>query len=192
MSKLVTDPDRRGHFGPYGGMYVPETLMMPAQASFTGNDLVWDGYSNIAFWQMAPTLAWNASERLSLGVAVNIDYQQVSFSQRIRDTEAQALYNFNLNRSANAFGSSAVRSSSSASVASTSTTSTRPPTSSPSPAPTPRTSPSPPCHPTCDRRPPGRAPPRGRARASSRFPGRAVDSRREGTRGERERDGPVT
>ncbi|MBI4028195.1 MAG: pyridoxal-phosphate dependent enzyme, partial [Verrucomicrobia bacterium] len=22
-------PDRTGHFGPYGGMYVPETLMMP-------------------------------------------------------------------------------------------------------------------------------------------------------------------
>jgi hypothetical protein len=23
-------PDARGHFGPYGGMYVPETLMTPA------------------------------------------------------------------------------------------------------------------------------------------------------------------
>ena len=22
-------PDSRGHFGPYGGMYVPETLMTP-------------------------------------------------------------------------------------------------------------------------------------------------------------------
>ena len=27
-----------------------ETLMMPAGANFTGNDLYWDGYSNIAFW----------------------------------------------------------------------------------------------------------------------------------------------
>jgi len=29
MSNSVTQPDRRGHFGPYGGMYVPETLMAP-------------------------------------------------------------------------------------------------------------------------------------------------------------------
>jgi tryptophan synthase beta chain len=29
MPKLLTDPDARGHFGPYGGMYVPETLMAP-------------------------------------------------------------------------------------------------------------------------------------------------------------------
>ncbi len=31
MSKLVTDPDARGHFGRYGGMYVPETLMYPLE-----------------------------------------------------------------------------------------------------------------------------------------------------------------
>ncbi len=29
MSTTVTKPNRRGHFGPYGGMYVPETLMAP-------------------------------------------------------------------------------------------------------------------------------------------------------------------
>jgi tryptophan synthase beta chain len=29
MSKYVTQPDKHGHFGPYGGMYVPETLMAP-------------------------------------------------------------------------------------------------------------------------------------------------------------------
>jgi len=94
-----------GMYGTSGlGVDYAETLMMPAGASFTGNDLVWDGYSNIAFWQMAPTLAWNASDALSLGVAVNIDYQQVSFSQRLRDTATNAMYNFDLNRSANAFG----------------------------------------------------------------------------------------
>ncbi len=27
----MTTPDARGHFGPYGGMYVPETLMQPLQ-----------------------------------------------------------------------------------------------------------------------------------------------------------------
>jgi len=29
MSNSVTQPDKHGHFGPYGGMYVPETLMAP-------------------------------------------------------------------------------------------------------------------------------------------------------------------
>lgn len=53
---------------------------------------------------MAPTLAWNASDRLSLGIAVNIDYQQVSFEQRIRDDVTGARFNFDLGRSANAFG----------------------------------------------------------------------------------------
>ena len=32
MPKLITDPDAQGHFGQYGGMYVPETLMAPLQA----------------------------------------------------------------------------------------------------------------------------------------------------------------
>ena len=31
MSILVTEPDELGHFGPYGGMFVPETLMAPLQ-----------------------------------------------------------------------------------------------------------------------------------------------------------------
>jgi long-chain fatty acid transport protein len=94
-----------GMYGTSGlGVDYAETLMMPANASFTGNDLVWDGYSNIAFWQMAPTLAWDPNDQLSLGVALNIDYQQVSFEQRIRDSATGALFNFDLSRSANAFG----------------------------------------------------------------------------------------
>ncbi len=33
MSKtIITHPDTRGHFGPYGGMFVPETLMAPLEA----------------------------------------------------------------------------------------------------------------------------------------------------------------
>ena len=31
MSKITSLPDKGGHFGPYGGMYVPETLMAPLQ-----------------------------------------------------------------------------------------------------------------------------------------------------------------
>lgn len=94
-----------GMYGTSGlGVDYAETLMMPAGASFTGNDLIWNGYSNIAFWQMAPTLAWNASDKLSLGAAINIDYQQVSFQQKIRDDVTDAAFNFDLGRSANAFG----------------------------------------------------------------------------------------
>ena len=94
-----------GMYGTSGlGVDYADTLMMPAGASFTGNDLIWNGYSNIAFWQMAPTLAWNANDKLSLGVAINIDYQQVSFQQEIRDDITDASFNFDLGRSANAFG----------------------------------------------------------------------------------------
>lgn len=94
-----------GMYGTSGlGVDYAETLMMPANASFTGNDLIWNGYSNIAFWQMAPTLAWNMSDKLSLGAAINIDYQQVSFQQKIRDDITDEAFNFDLSRSANAFG----------------------------------------------------------------------------------------
>jgi len=33
MSSILSDsvPDAQGHFGPYGGRYVPETLMHPLQ-----------------------------------------------------------------------------------------------------------------------------------------------------------------
>ncbi|MGD8347573.1 MAG: outer membrane protein transport protein, partial [Lysobacterales bacterium] len=94
-----------GMYGTSGlGVDYAESVMMPANASFTGNELTWSGYSNIAFWQMAPTLSWNASDSLSVGMAVNIDYQQVSFEQRITDRVTGARYNFDLGRSANAFG----------------------------------------------------------------------------------------
>ena len=28
---ITSQPDRRGHFGPYGGRYVPEVLMAPLE-----------------------------------------------------------------------------------------------------------------------------------------------------------------
>src|SRR5437764_12386237 len=31
MNEVATIPDARGHFGPYGGMFVPETLMSALQ-----------------------------------------------------------------------------------------------------------------------------------------------------------------
>jgi long-chain fatty acid transport protein len=75
-----------------------------------GDDIYWDGYSNIAFWQMAPVLAWNVDEKLSLGGSLNIDYQSVAFKQRVmQDTDDDGVgdfvvNNFDLSRSASGFG----------------------------------------------------------------------------------------
>jgi len=88
--------------------YAPEQML--AAHPLSGNPVYWDGYSNIAFWQMAPTLAWNVDSRLSLGASLNIDYQSVSFRQRtMQDTTGDGVgdsvaSNFDLGRSASAFG----------------------------------------------------------------------------------------
>ena len=101
-----------------GGMYGTSGMgvdygavrMAPAFPPLTANPVYWDGYSSIAFWQMAPAIAWHASEKLSLGASVNIDFQQVAFQQRIlEDTDADqrgdtVLMNFDLGRSTSAFG----------------------------------------------------------------------------------------
>ncbi len=65
---------------------------------------LWDGYSNIAFWQMAPVLAWNVDPQLSLGVSLNIDYQSVAFLQRLTDTSGNDINTVDLSRSASSFG----------------------------------------------------------------------------------------
>jgi len=70
------------YFG--GGMYGTSGLGVDyAPTNFTGTGVSFDGYSNIQFWQMAPTLAWKQSNQLKLGAALNIDYQAVSFTERI-------------------------------------------------------------------------------------------------------------
>jgi long-chain fatty acid transport protein len=66
------------------GVDYDQTLMMPAGASPTGNDITFSGYSAIQFWQMAPTVAWNVSDRTSLGVSLNVDYQSVTIDEKIR------------------------------------------------------------------------------------------------------------
>ena len=102
-----------------GGMYgtsglgadYAQTDMMP------GGAVQFDGYSAIQFWQMAPALAWNVTEKLDLGVALNIDYQSVSFQQRFIDNTGGGIlqglfgapgpvneFNFDLSKSASAFG----------------------------------------------------------------------------------------
>jgi len=99
-----------GMYGTSGmGVDYDSTLMQkPMEGVSPG--VYWDGYSSIAFWQMAPSLAWQAAEKLSLGASFNIDFQEVSFQQRMMaDTNGDrqgdmVVNNFDLSRGASAFG----------------------------------------------------------------------------------------
>ena len=103
------------YFG--GGMYGTSGMGVDyAQTQMTtdypapGVDMYWDGYSNIAFWQMAPALAGKVNDQFSWGVSINIDYQSVAFKQRVQaDTNGDGLTdttvgNFDLSKSAQVFG----------------------------------------------------------------------------------------
>ncbi|HEY9200580.1 MAG TPA: outer membrane protein transport protein [Gammaproteobacteria bacterium] len=99
-----------------GGMYGTSGLGTDyplTQFSAAGGGMpamYFEGYSAIQFWQMAPTLAWNASDKLTYGVSLNIDYQSVAFKQGfIADTNGDGVANmtmtsFDLSRTAQAFG----------------------------------------------------------------------------------------
>jgi long-chain fatty acid transport protein len=77
------------YFG--GGMFATSGLgvdydqirMAPAGA-LTSAEVTFSGHSAIQFWKMAPTVAWNASDDLSLGVSLNLDYQSITIDQKIR------------------------------------------------------------------------------------------------------------
>jgi long-chain fatty acid transport protein len=99
-----------GMYGTSGmGVDYGSTLMQPPMAGVSPG-VYWDGYSSIAFWQMAPSLAWQVAEKLSLGASINIDFQQVAFQQRMMaDTSGNGqgdtvVSNFDLSRGASAFG----------------------------------------------------------------------------------------
>ncbi|MFO7594705.1 MAG: outer membrane protein transport protein [Pseudomonadota bacterium] len=99
-----------GMFGTSGmGVDYAQTLMMPA-SPMPNPDMYWEGYSNISFWQMAPSMAWNVDNRLSVGASLNIDYQSVAFMQRVSaDTDGDGnaetvMQNFDLSRGASGFG----------------------------------------------------------------------------------------
>ncbi|MDX1776417.1 MAG: outer membrane protein transport protein [Desulfobulbales bacterium] len=93
-----------------GGMYGTSGMGVDYESTLMQPGVYWDGYSSIAFWQMAPTIAWEPADRISLGISVNIDFQEVSFQQRmLADTDADeqgdtVVNNFNLGRGASAFG----------------------------------------------------------------------------------------
>jgi long-chain fatty acid transport protein len=67
--------------------------MMPGAAldsafsapSGTFSNVTFDGHSAIQFWKMAPTIAWNVNDKLSLGFSLNLDYQSITIKQRFRN-----------------------------------------------------------------------------------------------------------
>ena len=68
------------------GVDYGQTLMTPANPSMgMPLDVTFDGYSAIQFWKMAPTVAWNVNDRLSLGASLNVDYQSVTIRETIQN-----------------------------------------------------------------------------------------------------------
>ncbi len=98
--------------GMYGtsGMGVDYAGVKMFSPSPAGHDIYWDGYSAIAFWQMAPALAYEVNEKFSVGLALYMDYQNLSFRQRTMldmndDGAGDSVFsNFDLGRSASQFG----------------------------------------------------------------------------------------
>ncbi len=89
------------YFG--GGMYGTSGMGVDYAQVAMGHGMKWDGYSNISFWQMAPTVAWNQNKDLSFGVSLDIDYQSASFMQRVMNGSTP-VSNFDLSRAASSFG----------------------------------------------------------------------------------------
>jgi len=75
------------------GVDYDEITFMPGAAldqmsgapSGTFSNITYNGFSAIQFWKMAPTVAWNVDDDLSLGFALNLDYQSVTVRQKIRN-----------------------------------------------------------------------------------------------------------
>ncbi len=88
------------YFG--GGMYGTSGMGVDYPQTTMRQNGEWSGYSNVAFWQMAPGFAWNVNERYSVGVTLNIDYQSAAFKQSLE--HATEGFNFDLGRGASGFG----------------------------------------------------------------------------------------
>jgi long-chain fatty acid transport protein len=96
------------YFG--GGMYGTSGMGTDYGLTDMGPNMLFEGYSAIQFWQMAPTVAWNLNKQLTLGVSLNIDYQSVALKQAVyQDAGDNGLptgtaLNLDLSRAAQAFG----------------------------------------------------------------------------------------
>ena len=87
-----------------GGMYGTSGMGVDYAQTEVMPGLSFDGYSNVMLWQMAPTLAWQVDDRLTLGASLNINYQSVAFKQRFINALGDVENNFDLSRSSSAFG----------------------------------------------------------------------------------------
>ncbi|MFQ5509568.1 MAG: OmpP1/FadL family transporter [Leptospirillia bacterium] len=67
------------------GVDYDETTFAPAAAFGTSADITFSGHSAIQFWKMAPTVAWHSSDDTSIGVSLNVDYQSITMTQKIRN-----------------------------------------------------------------------------------------------------------
>lgn len=95
------DDNSNIYFG--GGMYGTSGMGVdyPVTKLTSGREI--DAYSNVSFWQMAPVLAWQLDERLSMGVSLNIDYQSVALKQNVM-VGGSDYQKIDLSRSASNFG----------------------------------------------------------------------------------------
>lgn len=112
----ISDENPEVYFG--GGIYgtsglgtdYPLTQFSAANPPTAPFDMYFEGYSSLQFWQMAPTIAWNATPELSYGISLNLDYQSISLKQAfLADTTANGtpdtiMTNLDLSRTAQAFG----------------------------------------------------------------------------------------
>jgi long-chain fatty acid transport protein len=103
----VIDDGGDVYFG--GGMYGTSGMGTDYGLASINAGMLFEGYSAIQFWQMAPTVAWN-TDKLSLGVSLNIDYQSVALKQAFYadggsgEPTGSPIVNINLSRTAQAFG----------------------------------------------------------------------------------------
>ncbi len=91
------------YFG--GGMFATSGMGVDYnQTTLDGGGNQFNGYSQIQFWKMAPTVAWNQSDRLSFGVGLNLDYQSLTFDQKIHDGGGNMLFQMDLGRPTSQMG----------------------------------------------------------------------------------------
>ena len=78
---------------------------LPMNAPY-GDMTPWKGnlYSQYQFWKLAPTLAKKINDQLSVGVALNVDYQQMAFKQIYFDTKSRNYIGADLSRAVGAMG----------------------------------------------------------------------------------------
>ena len=93
------------YFG--GGMYGTSGLGVDYDVFNAGAFGQADIYTAIQFWKMAPTVAGRVTDRLTLGIALNADYQSVEINEAFRTITlpgAPSVVSLNLSRSPGTFG----------------------------------------------------------------------------------------